>query len=74
MGVSVQEYRVRIGSFSRSKWPNKSKSDGQGKENMKLWFSGLTLVTLLVMGSVEVNPGPLSIKEAEILQFIRMQK
>jgi hypothetical protein len=51
MGVSEQEYRARIGSFNRSKWPNRSRGDGQGKNNLKLWFSGLILVILLVMGS-----------------------
>jgi hypothetical protein len=63
MGVSVQEYRARIGSFNRSKWLNRSRGDGEGNENLKLWFSGLILAILLVIGGVEVNPGPLSIKE-----------
>jgi hypothetical protein len=30
MGVSVQEYRARIGSFNRSKWLNRSRGDGEG--------------------------------------------
>jgi hypothetical protein len=72
MEVSVQEYRDRIGSFNRCKWSNRPRGNGQGKENLKLWFSGLILVILLVIGGVEVNPGPLSIQEeAEILEFVK---
>jgi hypothetical protein len=71
--VSVRKYRARIGSFNRSKWKNRLRGDGQGNENnMRLWFTSLILVILLVIGEVEVNPGPLSIKEgAEIFEFIK---
>jgi hypothetical protein len=40
--------------------------------NMKLCFFGLVIATLLVVGRVEMNQGPFSVKEeAEILEFIR---
>jgi hypothetical protein len=73
MGVDTEEYRARIGSFSGVKWTKKVKG-GERKEecNMKLWFSGLVIATLLVVGGVEMNTGPFSVKEeAEIPEFIR---
>jgi hypothetical protein len=40
--------------------------------NMKLWFCGLVVAALLVLGGVEINPGPFSVKEeAGIFEFIR---
>jgi hypothetical protein len=36
---------------------NRSRGDGEGKENLKLWFNGLILAILFVIGGVEVNPG-----------------
>jgi hypothetical protein len=71
MGVSVQEYRARIGAFNSAKGPRRT--GGESKEdNLKMWFCGLVIVILLVIGGVEVNPGPLNGKEeADIFQFIR---
>jgi hypothetical protein len=64
MGVNTEEYRARTGSFSGVKWTKQAKG-GEWKEeyNMKLWFCGL----VIVLGGVEINPGPFSVKEeAEI--------
>jgi hypothetical protein len=73
MGVDIEDYRARIGSFSAVKWPKTAK-DGEWREecNMKLWFCGLVIATLLVLGGMEINPGPFSVKEeVEIFGFIR---
>jgi hypothetical protein len=36
-----------------------------------VWFLGLVIVTLLIVGGVEQNPGPLSEREKEIFEFIK---
>jgi hypothetical protein len=68
MGLNIKEYRARMGSFSGIKWTKKAKSGGWREEcNIKLWFSGLVVAMLLVVGGTEMNPSPLSVKEgAEI--------
>jgi hypothetical protein len=73
MGVNIEEYRARIGSFSGVKWTKKVKGSEWKEEcNMKSWFCGLVIATLLVVGGVEMIPGPFSVKEeAEIFEFIR---
>jgi hypothetical protein len=76
MGVNIEEYRARIGSFSGVKWPKKAKG-GEWKQecNMKLWFCGLVIAALLVIGGVEINPGPFSIEEeVRICEFITETK
>jgi hypothetical protein len=73
MDARIEEYRARIGSFRGMKWLKKAKSGGWKEEcKMKLRFGGLVIVILLVVGGVEMNPGPFSIQEeAEISEFIR---
>jgi chromosome segregation ATPase len=42
---------------------------------MKLWFCGLVIAALLVLGGVEINPGPFSIEEeVQICEFITETK
>jgi hypothetical protein len=38
---------------------------------MDLWFCGLVIAILLVVGGVEMNPGLFSIQGAEIFEFIK---
>jgi hypothetical protein len=57
--------------LNRSKWSKKARSDGHGEENnTKLWSGGLTLAILLVVGAIEVNPGPVSTKQEAKSKFI----
>jgi hypothetical protein len=59
MGVDIALYRSRIGGFI---WGNKVECGSVRKRHDsgfdKVWFSGLVLVIILVIGGVEVNPGP----------------
>jgi hypothetical protein len=76
MGVNIEEYRARIGCFSGAKWPKKAKGSEWKEEcSMKLWFCGLVIAALLVIGGVEINPGPSSVKEeVQICKFIMETK
>jgi hypothetical protein len=76
MGVNIEVYRARIGSFSGAKWPKKAKG-GEWREecSMKLWFCGLVVAVLLVIGGVEINPGPFIVEEVvQICEFITETK
>jgi hypothetical protein len=41
---------------------------------MKLWYCGLVVAALLVKGGVEINPGPFSVEEVQICEFITETK
>jgi hypothetical protein len=73
MGVSIEVYRARIGAFDGTRWKKAKNTEMRISErNIKVWFLGLVIVTLLIVGGMEQNPGPLSKREEkEIFEFIK---
>jgi hypothetical protein len=77
MGVDIVTYRARIGGFvSGNKGEcgvtKKRQDSGQAKD----WFIGLVTAVLLVIGGVEVNPGPQAeqTKIDQILTYVKNQE
>jgi hypothetical protein len=59
MGVAIEVYRTRIGMFTRRiKNERNAVLCGPGSFSINMFFVGLVVMMLLVMGGVEVNPGP----------------
>jgi hypothetical protein len=77
MGVDIALYRARIGGFI---WGNKVECGSVKKRHDsafdKVWFSGLVLAIILVIGGVEVNPGPQAdqAKIDQILAYVKNQE
>lgn len=60
MGVDLQLYRLRIGTFGRMKNKNQRK-DGL-KIPVQIWIA-LIIAVLLIIGGVEPNPGPADLNQ-----------
>jgi hypothetical protein len=59
MGIDIATYRARIGGFVFGrKMDSGIRVNGQESGLIKIWFSGLVVAVLLVIGGVEANPGP----------------
>jgi hypothetical protein len=59
MGVDIVTYRARIGAFvSGNKGECGVIKKRQDSGVVKVWFIGLMTAVLLVIGGLEVNPGP----------------
>jgi hypothetical protein len=75
MGISTEVYRARIGAFNGNgtQWKTARNTKTRNSEiNIKIWFLGLVIVTLLIVGGVEQNPRPMSEqKEIEFFEFIK---
>jgi hypothetical protein len=56
MGVDVELYRARIGTFYGVRM--RMTLRGSKEVDGKIWFIGLVLAVLLVVGGVEMNPVP----------------
>jgi hypothetical protein len=69
VGVDIATYRDRIGLFGRRKSSVTSSGESVSKVGItKMWFMGLIIASLLIVGGVELNPGPtLEDKVMEIL-------
>jgi hypothetical protein len=64
MGISIEVYRSRIGTFNGARWKMVRNTETRNSEiNIKVWFLGLVIVTLLIVGGVEQNPALLSKRE-----------
>jgi hypothetical protein len=77
MGVDIVTYRARIGGFV----PGNKGEGGVTKKRQdsglaKVWFIGLVTAVLLVIGGVEVNPGPQAeqTKIDQILTYVKNQE
>jgi hypothetical protein len=62
MGVSIQQWRATIGQWSDGR-PRKCLTVANAiarkrQQDIHKWFRILVLVSLLVIGCVELNPGP----------------
>jgi hypothetical protein len=69
MGISTEVYRARIGAFNRTRWKMARNIETRNSEmNIKVWFLGLVIVTMSIIGGVEQNPIQLS-KQEEIKIF-----
>ena len=55
MGVVLEVYRDRIGSFPA--WRPKARGTQWTEGGWFCWFLGVTLIVLLVIGGTELNPG-----------------
>jgi hypothetical protein len=77
MGVDIGTYHARIGSFAAS-YTRKNTTKGLKVEMVgwKTWFWGLLQIVMLVIGGVEVNPGPPAEQEKtnQILIHMRNQE
>jgi hypothetical protein len=59
MGVDTPTYWARIGGFRvRTKIGRGIRVEGQESGLLKMWFLGVVVAVLLVIGGVEANPGP----------------
>jgi hypothetical protein len=59
MGIGIVTYRARIGGFAfERKVESGIRVKGQESSLVKIWFLGLVILLLLVIGGVEANPGP----------------
>jgi hypothetical protein len=58
MGVDIGTYRARIGTFRVSS-VKKTAATQEVMEGNLCWFVGLVIMVLLVVGGVELNPGPI---------------
>jgi hypothetical protein len=66
MGVSTQQWRATIGQWGGGR-PGKcvitaSAIARKPQQDIHKWFRFLVLVSLLVIGCVELNPGPTNVK------------
>jgi hypothetical protein len=74
MGVDIVIYCARIGDFVLSNNVESGLSrKRQDSGSAKVWFIGLVTVILLVIGGVEVNPGP-QVEQAKIDQILTYVK
>jgi hypothetical protein len=59
MGIDIVTYWSRIGGFvSGRKMDSGIRVKGQESGLIKIWFLGIVVVVLLVIGGVEANPAP----------------
>jgi hypothetical protein len=74
MGVKLELYRARIGSFLARKPKVRASQEEEGEG--ACWFLGLILMVILVIGGVEPNPGPHSEQDKldKILANLRNQE
>jgi hypothetical protein len=69
MAVDIVIYRARAGLFGR----RKDNSECVGKAGItNMWFLGLIIATLLIVGGVELNPGPEM--EEKVLEILTVQR
>ncbi|PNF16237.1 hypothetical protein B7P43_G14914, partial [Cryptotermes secundus] len=67
MGVSIQQWRATIGQWNHGR-PRKCLTVAiaiarKRQQDIHMWFRLLVLVSLLIIGCVELNPGPNNEKE-----------
>lgn len=58
MGIDLSTYRGRIGRFNNRGYRAKTGKVDTINVNSNLWSWGLVIAVLLVIGGVELNPGP----------------
>jgi hypothetical protein len=75
MGVDVVTYQARIGTVRVSS-VKKTAATQEVMEGNQCWFVGLVIVVLLVVGGVELNPGPTVEQENldQIVTHVRNQE
>jgi uncharacterized tellurite resistance protein B-like protein len=74
MGIDIVTYRARIGGLGlRKKLDRGVQVKGQESSLIKTWFLGLVIAVLLVIGGVEVNPGP-QVEQGKIDQILAYVK
>jgi hypothetical protein len=75
VGVDIGTYRTRIGTFRVSSL-KKTAVTHVVMEGNQCWFVGLVMMALLVVGGVELNPGPAVKQEKldQILTHVRNQE
>jgi hypothetical protein len=59
MGVDTGTYQARIGTFIVKSSVEETAATQEVKEGKQCWFVGLLTMVLLVVGGVELNPGPM---------------
>jgi hypothetical protein len=77
MGVDTTTYRARIGGFGvRMKIGRGIRLEGHESGLLKMWFLGVVVAILLVIGGVEANPGPKVDQEKidQILVYVKNQE
>ncbi|KAJ4449616.1 hypothetical protein ANN_01019 [Periplaneta americana] len=70
MGVDLYVYRSRIGMFSIRRVKEERRWESGKKKELK-WAIGAVIVMILIMGGIEVNPGPKSVKNEEMRELIK---
>ena len=71
MGVDINTYRARIGSFMNRKIVKGGEM--KGNEVILSWFVMIIIAILLIRGGVELNPGPVDVEIKNILESFRKE-
>ena len=65
MGVSIEVHRARVGSWSARHLPTANRGSINNRELFSSpWFTLLVLAALLMIGGIELNPGPTQVNTA----------
>jgi hypothetical protein len=74
MGVGIEVYRARIGGFGPWRRMDKGvRAKRRESGLLQVWFLGVVVAVLLVIGGVEMNPGP-AVEQGKIDQILAYVK
>jgi hypothetical protein len=77
IGIDIVTYQARIGGFVLGrKMDSGIRVKGQESDLIEIWFLGLVVAVLLVIGGVEANPGP-QVEQGKIdriLSYVKIRR